>query len=104
MVAQQGGTPLCTESYRDTDHLLSSYGFFFTVEKDGLLHRIGNMNSKEDMRPKMILEQMTRRISDCFEIGVLWRTDNANFPDSFSMATRLLVGLETRIRNASSSS
>ncbi|XP_062713808.1 uncharacterized protein LOC134290646 [Aedes albopictus] len=81
----------------DTDHLLNEQlRDFFTLENDGLFNRNETLESEEDKRARMILEQTTRRIGDHFETGLLWRTDNPEFPDSYPMATRRLVGLERK--------
>ncbi|XP_062711342.1 uncharacterized protein LOC134289484 [Aedes albopictus] len=81
----------------DTDHLLNEQlRDFFTLENDGLFNRNETLESEEDKRARMILEQTTRRIGDRFETGLLWRIDNPEFPDSYPMATRRLVGLERK--------
>ncbi|XP_062704441.1 uncharacterized protein LOC134286784 [Aedes albopictus] len=81
----------------DTDHLLNEQlRDFFTLENDGLFNRNETLESEEDKRARMILEQTTRHIGDRFETGLLWRTDNPEFPDSYPMATRRLVGLERK--------
>lgn len=84
------------------DHLLNAQlRDFFTIENDGITNRNGDLVSEEDKRAKMILEKTTRRVGENFETGLLWRTDNPEFPDSYPMAARRLVGLEKKFAKES---
>lgn len=40
---------------------------------------------------------MTRRISDRFEMGLLCKEDNTEFPDSYPLAVKRLMSLEKRL-------
>ncbi|XP_065087716.1 uncharacterized protein LOC135709338 [Ochlerotatus camptorhynchus] len=53
--------------------------------------------SAEDERAREILEKTTRRIGDRFETGLLWKTDDPRFPDSYPMALRRLKQLEKKL-------
>ncbi|XP_062707592.1 uncharacterized protein LOC134288019 [Aedes albopictus] len=55
-------------------------------------------DSEEDKRARALLESTTRRIGNCFETGLLWRTDAVDFPDSYGMALRRLQSLERKFR------
>ncbi|XP_062541842.1 uncharacterized protein LOC134209834 [Armigeres subalbatus] len=54
--------------------------------------------SEEDRRAKEILRKTTKRIGDRFETGLLWKNDCSEFPDSYIMAVKRLIGLENRLR------
>ncbi|XP_055527971.1 uncharacterized protein LOC129720514 [Wyeomyia smithii] len=54
------------------------------------------LESAEDKRARNILEKTTQRIGDRFETGLLWKTDNPEFPDSYPMALRQLKQLEKK--------
>ncbi|XP_053686221.1 uncharacterized protein LOC128735757 [Sabethes cyaneus] len=51
----------------------------------------------EERRAREILEQTTKRVGDRFETGLLWKTDDHWFPDSFPMAQRRMKQLEKRL-------
>ncbi|XP_065074488.1 uncharacterized protein LOC135698436 [Ochlerotatus camptorhynchus] len=56
-----------------------------------------SQESKEEIRAREILERTTVRVGDRFETGMLWKTDNPKFPNSFPMAVRRLKQLEQRL-------
>lgn len=53
--------------------------------------------SKEDERAVSILERTTKRVGNRFETGLLWKTDEVNFPDSFPMAVKRMKQLEQKL-------
>ncbi|XP_065094567.1 uncharacterized protein LOC135715082 [Ochlerotatus camptorhynchus] len=53
--------------------------------------------STEDKRAREILERTTKRIGERFETGLLWKTDDPRFPESFHMAVRRMNQLERRL-------
>ncbi|XP_058827483.1 uncharacterized protein LOC131687421 [Topomyia yanbarensis] len=53
--------------------------------------------STDDIRAREILEQTTRRIGNRFETGLIWKSDDFEFPDSWGMAVRRLKGLEVKL-------
>lgn len=53
--------------------------------------------SSDEKRAREILERTTKRVEERFETGLLWKTDNQSFPDSFPMAMRRLKQLEKRL-------
>ncbi|XP_062699137.1 uncharacterized protein LOC134284320 [Aedes albopictus] len=55
------------------------------------------LESAEDRRAREILERTTKRVGECFETGLLWKTDNPSFPDSYPMALRRLQQLERKL-------
>ncbi|XP_055604258.1 uncharacterized protein LOC129752511 [Uranotaenia lowii] len=52
--------------------------------------------SHEDMRARKILESTTVRIGDRYETGLIWKTDDPHFPDSYWMALKRFKQLEKR--------
>lgn len=67
---------------------------YFTMEDTGV-HPIPE--SREDERAKQILKATAKRIGNKFEVGLLWKFDGAEFPDTFGMAFRRLECLERRM-------
>lgn len=61
-----------------------------------------HLESIEDQRANEILKRTTKRIGECFETGLLWKTDNPSFPDSYPMALRRLRQLERKLEKNSS--
>ncbi|XP_058451844.1 uncharacterized protein LOC131430702 [Malaya genurostris] len=53
--------------------------------------------SIDDHRARQILQRTTKRIGNRFETGLLWRYDDFEFPDSYSMAVRRMECLERRM-------
>ncbi|XP_062551647.1 uncharacterized protein LOC134216878 [Armigeres subalbatus] len=53
--------------------------------------------SLEDKRARSIMERTTRRLSGRFETGLLWKTDEIHFPDSYPMALKRATHLERRL-------
>ncbi|XP_062711976.1 uncharacterized protein LOC115267455 [Aedes albopictus] len=51
----------------------------------------------EEKRAREILERTTKRVGDRFETGLLWKTDDPRFPDSYPMAVRRMKQLEKRL-------
>lgn len=71
---------------------------FFTVESMGTEGTQAKLESDEDKRAKRMLADTTRRTSSGFEVALLWKTDNPELPDSYSMAARRLQSLEKRLK------
>ncbi|XP_055626587.1 uncharacterized protein LOC129768750 isoform X1 [Toxorhynchites rutilus septentrionalis] len=73
--------------------LVNSY---FAVETMGV-NSLPLLESSEDQRGRQILAENTRRTeSGRFECGLLWKSDNFEFPCSYRMAERRLVCLEKK--------
>ncbi|XP_055543401.1 uncharacterized protein LOC129728949 [Wyeomyia smithii] len=53
--------------------------------------------STDDARAREIMERTTKRIGERFETGLLWKSDNVQFPDSRPMALRRLLQLERKL-------
>ncbi|XP_058814526.1 uncharacterized protein LOC131678398 [Topomyia yanbarensis] len=54
-------------------------------------------DSAEERRAREILERSTKRVNGHFETGLLWKSDDPRFPDSFPMAFRRLKQLEKQL-------
>ncbi|XP_058456916.1 uncharacterized protein LOC131434269 [Malaya genurostris] len=84
----------------DPDRLLNDQlREYFAIENTGIAIPIEKLESKEDNRARRILTETTRRTGNRFETGLLWRSDEPNFPDSFPMAIRRLRALERKLQN-----
>ncbi|XP_058828395.1 uncharacterized protein LOC131688239 [Topomyia yanbarensis] len=55
------------------------------------------IESADDTRAREILEYTTRRTTDGFETGLLWKYDQQSFPNSYPLALRRLQSLEKRL-------
>ncbi|XP_062704451.1 uncharacterized protein LOC134286794 [Aedes albopictus] len=53
--------------------------------------------SADDKRARQILEQTTRRVGDRYETGLLWKTNDVRFPNSWYMAVKRLKSLEAKL-------
>ncbi|XP_058837537.1 uncharacterized protein LOC131693614 [Topomyia yanbarensis] len=56
--------------------------------------------SAEDQRARLIMERTTKRVENRFETGLLWKTDEVNFPDSYPMALKRLKQLERKLQKS----
>ncbi|XP_062557279.1 uncharacterized protein LOC134222152 [Armigeres subalbatus] len=80
-------------SDQDLHDLVNRY---FAIESVGV-SADKRPESEEDKRARRILEETTKRISNRFETGLLWRQDHVQFPNSFPMAMRRLECFERRM-------
>ncbi|XP_062557206.1 uncharacterized protein LOC134222069 [Armigeres subalbatus] len=72
---------------------------YFEMDQLGLTV-LSTLESEEDQRAKRILKETTRRLeSGRFETGLLWKSDEIKFPDSYAMAVRRLKCLERRLQS-----
>ncbi|XP_052567234.1 uncharacterized protein LOC128093659 [Culex pipiens pallens] len=56
--------------------------------------------SVEDQRARKIMEETTRRVGDRFETGLLWKTDDVKFPNSYPMAVKRMKQLEKKLERS----
>ena len=56
--------------------------------------------SVEDQRARRIMEETTRRVGNRYETGLLWKTDDVKFPNSFPMAMKRMKQLEKRLEKS----
>ncbi|XP_062557344.1 uncharacterized protein LOC134222218 [Armigeres subalbatus] len=59
-----------------------------------------NHESIEDQRARLIMEQTTRRVGDRYETGLLWKSDEVHFPDSYPMALKRMKQLEKKLEKS----
>ncbi|XP_062700056.1 uncharacterized protein LOC134284792, partial [Aedes albopictus] len=85
---------ICECSCDDTLH--EAVKEFFAVEAAGA-GPVDIPLTLEEERALTTLEQTTRRVGNRFETGLIWKQDNVEFPDSYSMAVRRLECLERRM-------
>ncbi|XP_055634159.1 uncharacterized protein LOC129774446 [Toxorhynchites rutilus septentrionalis] len=84
----------CASNDESLHELVKQY---FSLDNMGVsLKR--NVESDEDQRARRILQNTTQRVGFRFEIGLLWKYDNFEFPDSYFMAVRRLECLERRMK------
>lgn len=82
----------------DSDRLLNEQlRDYFTIERAGISSPYGNLESEDDKRARELLKTTTRRVASGFETGLLWKTENPDFPNSYPMAVRRLQSLERRL-------
>ncbi|XP_062703871.1 uncharacterized protein LOC134286288 [Aedes albopictus] len=72
---------------------------YFALEEVGVAGKDNIVESLEEKRAKQLLKDTTRRTASGsnFETGLLWRTDDPTFPDSYPLAVRRLESLERRL-------
>ncbi|XP_017469917.1 PREDICTED: uncharacterized protein LOC108361720 [Rhagoletis zephyria] len=69
---------------------------YFTVESFGV-RAVPPIESVADIRAKKLLDSTTVKVNGRFQTGLLWKTDNIELPESYSMALKRLVGIERKI-------
>ncbi|XP_065095608.1 uncharacterized protein LOC135717445 [Ochlerotatus camptorhynchus] len=69
---------------------------FFDIENTGT-GLVETPLTKDDQRAVTIMETTTRRVADRFETGLIWKEDQVEFPNSYTMALRRLECLERRM-------
>lgn len=70
----------------------------FTTESFGVKIQASKQESDDVIRARMLLNTSTKRISNRFETGLLWKHDIVDLPDSFGMALRRLSNIEAKMR------
>ncbi|XP_058449077.1 uncharacterized protein LOC131429043 [Malaya genurostris] len=84
----------CVREEDDLHELVKQY---FSLENMGVSIP-QSIDTEENQRAKQILQSTTQRVGFRFEIGLLWKFDEFEFPDSYFMAVRRLECLERRIK------
>ncbi|XP_062703529.1 uncharacterized protein LOC134285982 [Aedes albopictus] len=82
----------CSKADQDLNRMLQDN---FQLEAVGISPV--RLESKEEFHARKILESTTKRIGDRFEVGLLWRNGEPNFPESYSMAYKRWKNLESRL-------
>ncbi|XP_053686345.1 uncharacterized protein LOC128735887 [Sabethes cyaneus] len=78
------------------DELHETVKQFFAVEENGV-KQLGTVLSAEEKRAQELLENTTKRVGEHFETGLLWKEDEIELPDSYSMALRRYHCLQQRM-------
>lgn len=87
--------PCNLEKDEDLHQLFKEYS---SVDSFGVSASAKCPESKEIEKAKRIMEDTTIRRDGRFETGLLWRYDNFQVPDSFSMAIKRLECTENKLR------
>lgn len=88
---------VCSCQERD-DRLHEMVKESFSLDNLGIMSPVPTAESKENERARGILESTTKRVDDRFEIGLLWRFEDVQLPNSYKMACRRLDCLEAKMR------
>lgn len=83
---------------RELNQQLSDY---FTLDQIGAGLTFPILESESDKRARRLLGETTRRVGERFETGLLWKTDDIKFPNSYPMAVRRLEALERKLSKES---
>ncbi|XP_062698986.1 uncharacterized protein LOC134284260 [Aedes albopictus] len=86
----------CHEAHKTDQELHDLVKHHFSLENVGV-SASQTPESDEDRRARRILEETTKRTSQGFETGLLWRTDSVDLPNSYPMAMRRLECFERRM-------
>lgn len=71
---------------------------YFSVEDFGVKLPKIKPESIEDKRAKQILMKSTARVQNGFVTGLLWRVDNVQMPNNYSMCLRRLTSIELKMK------
>lgn len=96
-VSPKYGLNMCECELSDNDlHQLVKE--FFSIESFGVKITDVLVESKELIRAKSLLESTVTKQGNRYESALLWRKDNIEFPNSFGMALRRLVCVESKMK------
>lgn len=86
------------ETDRD-DELHQQIEEFFSLENFGIRALTNSVESKDIQRAIKIMEETTVRKTNRFETGLLWKFDDINLPNNWSMAMKRLECQDKRMRS-----
>lgn len=69
---------------------------YFDSENAGITEPL-TIESDDDIRARKIMESTTTTTGNRFTTGLLWKYDNIDLPDSYSMAKKRLICLEKKM-------
>lgn len=90
-----------TYSATNLEELHQTVKDYFTTENFGV-KLTKPLESKDEERARIILENTTKRIGSGYETGLLWRHDIVQLPESRSMAIKRLLSVEQKMARDSS--
>ncbi|CAD7003494.1 unnamed protein product [Ceratitis capitata] len=88
--------PSCSHVSTSESRMHNLIENYFTVESFGV-RALPPIESVADIRAKKLLESTTVKVNGRFQTGLLWRSDNVQLPESYSMALKRLVSIEKKI-------
>jgi hypothetical protein len=71
---------------------------YFTTENFGCRPMQTSQKSLEDQRVQEITDGTLRKTKNRYEVGLLWKKDETNLPDSYQMAYKRLLLIENRMK------
>ncbi|XP_065088777.1 uncharacterized protein LOC135710193 [Ochlerotatus camptorhynchus] len=74
---------------------------YFTTEDFGVKVIESLPESKQDIRAKELIEKTLNYTGERYEIGLLWKEDDYQFPDSYNQAYKRLLNLEAKLKKDS---
>ncbi|XP_039950005.1 uncharacterized protein LOC120767802 [Bactrocera tryoni] len=93
----QAKTSCLHMSVSEDKYLHDMVADYFSIESFGV-RPAPLVEPDDDKRARQILESTVTKINGRFQAGLLWKRDNVQLPDSYSMAERRLVGIERKMR------
>ncbi|XP_067634861.1 uncharacterized protein [Eurosta solidaginis] len=82
------------QSLQELHKLVSEY---YSVDSFGICRTNIILESDDNRRARVILEETTKELDQKYEVGLLWRSDHTTLPFSFDMAYQRLRNLESRM-------
>ncbi|XP_073845830.1 uncharacterized protein isoform X1 [Musca autumnalis] len=95
--SQSSGLFVSVEEDQDVHKMVEDY---FNIESMGV-RAAPLIESDDDIRAKEILHESTKRVGNRFQTGLLWKNENVELPDSYTMALRRLEGVEKKLKRDS---
>lgn len=74
---------------------------YFSTEDFGV-KATKTITSHEEERSKELIEKTFKKENGKYDVGLLWKTENVRFPDSYNHALRRLESLEKQIKRDTS--
>lgn len=84
----------CQPNDNELHQLVKDY---FSTENLGIKVSEKMLESKDNQRARSIMESTTSKKNGRYEIGLLWKNDNVELPNSYPMALKRLQCLEAKM-------